>query len=340
MINKLIVLSSFILLQISQSTAQRKVLIEQFTNSGCPPCAATTPGIALYVNANLNSVLMLSYHTYFPYSDSMYYENSFQSDNRSSFYHVTSVPYSIVDGNYFNGNSAPLLPVLSQNINARLQAVPRYNISFLSSVVIGNSITSRAIFESSDNSNSPDSLVAHIVVVEKNVLKISYLAPPGNNSETEYPWVVRRMLPDQNGTMLINKSIHGRDTISVSTQLSNIKNLNEVRLIAFVQNVTTHEVYQSELSSPMLLNAVGETKAINMLFIPASTSSGDIKITLKDQGEAYLLSVHDLTGKTIYTKWIQGSKYEFIPASDWNKGIYLITLMNDKKAQTKRWVVE
>jgi hypothetical protein len=178
------------------------------------------------------------------------------------------------------------------------------------------------------------------VVVEKNVLKSSYLASPGNNSETEYPWVVRRMLPDQNGTVLINKSIYGRDTISVSTQLSNIKNLNEVRLIAFVQNVTTREVYQSELSSPMLLNAVGETKAMNMLFIPASTSSGDIKINLKDQAETYQLSVHDLTGKTIYTKWIQGSKYEFIPASEWNKGIYLITLMNEKRAQTKRWVVQ
>jgi hypothetical protein len=84
-------------------------LIEQFTNSGCPPCAASIPGI----DANLNSVLMLAYHTHYPYSDSMFYENSLQSDSRFPYYNATSVPNSIVDGYNFDGHSATLLAVIS-----------------------------------------------------------------------------------------------------------------------------------------------------------------------------------------------------------------------------------
>jgi hypothetical protein len=95
--------------------------------------------------------------------------------------------------------------------------------------------------------NATDSLVAHIVVVEKNVLKNSYATSPGNNAETSYGYVMRKMMPSTNGTVLLSKSMNATDTISINWNLLHIKDTAQLRVVAFVQNVTTKEVYQAQI---------------------------------------------------------------------------------------------
>ena len=240
---------------LTTTFAQRKVLVEQFTNSGCPPCAGNTPVVAAYVNSNLNTVLMLAYHTSFPYFDSMYFVNSFQSNQRVAYYSVGGVPNSRVDGNYFAGN---LVPTISTTIPARAAIAPRYAISFSPTNLSNNTVTINATFQSIDAMNQNESLTAMIVVAENNVLKSSYVCCAGANSETEYPWVVRRMLPDENGTPLINKQLNGIDLVNLNWTANNFKDLSEMRIVAFVQNTVAKEVYQAEISTPVIPTAVNE----------------------------------------------------------------------------------
>ena len=326
----------FIFLTFSYSIAQRKVLVEQFTNSGCPPCAANTPVVASYVNANLSNVLMLAYHTAFPYNDSMYYENSFQSDQRVAFYNVLGVPTSRVDGNFFSGNLVPSINTTILNAGA---VSPRYNITFTTSNLNGNAVNATVMFESTDAANNGEPLKAMIVLAEKNVLKSSYACCAGNNSETEYPWVVRRMLPDENGTALVNTNLNGTDLVSVSWNTTNIKDYNELRIVAFVQNNTTKAIYQSEISTPAYTTGVNEINNTQSLFniLPNITNS-NFTIETNSNSDVMQIKIIDVTGKIIYNDLINNN-FTSINAANLQSGIYFVQASNQYTTETKKLIV-
>ena len=158
---------TFLFIVMQFSFAQRVVLIEQFTNSGCPPCAAATPPVFNYVNNNPADVVAIGYHTSFPYSDSMYFENPAESNARVSYYTVQTVPYSIVDGNYYANFSSSFNTVIANTINTRKAIANKYNITNLNNTISGNVLNTKFVFESLNANNTNDTLRAHIVVIEK-----------------------------------------------------------------------------------------------------------------------------------------------------------------------------
>ncbi len=331
-------LTIFILfIGINLSFGQRKVLIEQFTNSGCPPCAGNTPVVASYINTHPNDFLMLSYHTSFPYQDSMYYENAIQSNHRVTFYSIPSVPYSVVDGNYFLGN---LVPTLTTTLASASTILPKYNISFSSSIRIGNSISTNLIFESTDTSNSGESLRAMVVLAEKNVLKSAYICCAGNNTEIEYPWVVRRMLPDENGTILNNTIQGGVDNVSIVFNTTNIKDLNELRIIAFVQNTVTKAIYQSEISTPVIATGITEleNQSDDLFQLAQSNTNNSISIKIKNGNENVNVKILNSLGSEIYFN-ISNSNEFTLSTADYKSGIYLIQVEGRNFSQTKKFIV-
>ena len=331
-------LTIFILfIGINLSFGQRKVLIEQFTNSGCPPCAGNTPVVASYINSHPNDFLMLSYHTSFPYQDSMYYENAIQSTHRVTFYSIPSVPYSVVDGNYFLGN---LVPTISTTLTSASSVLPRYNISFSTSTRIGNSISTNLIFESTDTSNSGESLRAMVVLAEKNVLKSAYTCCAGNNSEVEYPWVVRRMLPDENGTILNNTIQGGVDNVNISYTTTNYKDLNELRIIAFVQNTVTKEVYQSEISTPVTATGITElTNSSNDLFqLIQSNIDNSLSVKIKNESKNFNIKILNSLGSEIYSSNSKSNEFT-LSTANYKSGIYLIQVDGGNSTQTKKFIV-
>ncbi len=330
----LLLSANFVLFFIVTAFAQRNVLIEQFTNSGCPPCAGNTPVVAAYVNDNSDHVLMLAYHTSFPYLDSMYYENKVQSDARVAYYNVPSVPRSVVDGNYFSGN---LLPTLETTIETRAAIAPRYQINFFTSSLTGNTVTAQIVFESTDLLNENETLLARVVVAEKNVLKSAYASSPGNNSETEYPWVVRHMLPDENGIALVNTFLNGTDTITLSWTADNFKDLNEMRIVAFVQNATTKEIYQSEISTPLTATGVTEINTSNLGFnLFPSITKDDFTILLNQPAIGLQLRIFNLLGKEIYSLLLENKTLQTIRSGINESGVYFVQVGRESGVETKK----
>lgn len=336
---KILLLNCFLILLCTVAFAQRKVLIEQFTNSGCPPCAANTPVIASYVNNHPNNVLMLSYHTSFPYLDSMYYENPGQSDQRVAFYGVPSVPHSVVDGNVYAGASAPLVSNLNNSISTRALVAPRYAIRFLENKINGNRLNVTLELESTDSGNTGENLVAHIVACEKTVLKSSYLASPGNNSENEYPWVVRKMLPDEHGNLLSVTSPGQKDTVQVNWTINNVKDLQEMRVVAFVQNTMSKEIYQAEVSTPSNVTGIHENASHHgdLFEYRNLASEKTIRIHLLDPKRNDRIRIVDILGnELVYRNLNEGqSEYE-VSTISFSVGVYIIQVWNEEKTQSER----
>jgi len=329
-----------LLVAIISSIAQnRVVLIEQFTNSGCSICATHSPAVFNYVDNNSADVVAIAYHTAFPYNDSMYHENSIESDARVNYYGVAGVPYSIVDGNYYENASSVFVPQIATTINTRKTEAPLYSIVALNTGFNNGVLDGEFVFTSNTSSNTTDSLVAHIVVVEKNVLKSAYVASPGNNAETEYGYVMRKMLPNQNGTLLLHKAINESDTVSFSAILSNIKNLNELRIVAFVQNVTTKEVYSAFLFNPQITNIKEERKLDNTFKIYPNPLAKTFTVSATDGETFKSINIVNLQGAVVY-RYTSSTESSFTSLDiEISAGMYFIEITNDAQRFVQRIVI-
>jgi len=84
--------------------SQRLVLLEHFTQASCGPCATYNPSIHSLLVANPDKITSINYHTSWPGYDPMYNHNTVDNAARTSFYNVSSVPNSVLDGNFYNGH--------------------------------------------------------------------------------------------------------------------------------------------------------------------------------------------------------------------------------------------
>jgi hypothetical protein len=318
---------------------QRKVLIEQFTNSGCPPCAGNTPLIADFVNTHSDSVLMIAYHTSFPYQDSMYFENPVQSNNRVAFNNIVSVPRSVVDGNFYSGNS---VSAATTNITVRANVLPKYQITFTSSTLNNAQVNLNVLFEFNNINNTNDQLVGHVVLVEKNVLKSSYVCCAGANTENEYPWVMRKMLPDEFGTNLVNKQIGGVDAVTLNHTFNNVKDVAQLRVIAFVQNTVTKEIYQSEISDFTTLSTSIELPEtdINNFNFANPLNENTLQLQFTETSVEKIISIYDVKGIIVKSLISFNNKFENIDLSALKNGLYLISVNTNGKNKVKKLVIQ
>jgi thiol-disulfide isomerase/thioredoxin len=326
---------------ITATAQQRIVLTEQFTNSGCPPCASSTPTVLQYVTNNPATNVAIAYHTSFPYNDSMYFENPAESNARVSYYNVFAVPFTVVDGNQYNGSSASFIPGMNAAYTSRAAVASPYTITTSGTQITGNTLQGTFMFTSLQNSNAADSLVAHIVVIEQSVQKNAYLASPGANSETVYHYVMRKMLPGSSGTVLQNRQLNGTDTIPFTWNLQHIKSIAEVRVVAFVQNVTTMEVYQAAMSDPNDITGIAantNNTEFNLYPVPAH----DVVIAATAQPFTGSVTITDLVGRMapVTPLAVENANTVSIPLNGLTSGVYLVNFRNENGTVVRKIIVE
>jgi large repetitive protein len=319
----------------------RVVLIEQFTNSGCPPCAAATPILLNYIENNLQNVVAIAYHTSFPYSDSMNFENPIESAQRVNYYAVQGVPYTVMDGNVYSGTTASFNSSNSTQINARAAIAAPYDISMSSLNLTGNQLKGSFVFTSQSASNSNTDLRAHLVIIEKKVLKSAYAASPGANEETQYGFVMRKMIGGAAGSPIINKTLNGKDSMALNWTLSKIKDPKELRLVAFVQNNDTKEVYQARIFAPSIFVGVKELAMShkNAWEIFPNPSSGEIFLSFEENSNIESISILNQLGETVYQQSFVNSDKLIKMNTQLREGIYFVRVTSEANTSTKKLFV-
>ncbi len=229
--------------------ATRKVMVEEFTNASCAPCAAQNPTFDALMLANKSKVTLLKYQVWWPGSDPMYDQNTADVRERTTtYYGVNAVPYGIVDGinTGVAGNVDQTLIDNAAAISTPLEIKLDHNLTVaLDSIKI--SCTIKNVDVSAFN---PGNTVVQIAIVET----INFPSPPGTNTEQDFIQVMRKMLPNALGSSL--PAIPAGDSVTFSFCDSipdYIYEYGKIGVVAFVQNNTTKVVYQSELSEPKLL---------------------------------------------------------------------------------------
>jgi hypothetical protein len=91
-----------------------------------------------------------------------------------------------------------------------------------------------------------EEVVIQVVCVERSITQIN-----GENGETFFDWVVRKMLPDAAGTSFSNGITENEIVdVNVSWKPENIFDPNNMVVIAFAQNNITKEIYNVVMKTP------------------------------------------------------------------------------------------
>lgn len=320
--------------------AQKKVLIEHFSNASCSICGVYSPQVFAFAEQNKDNVVVLSYHTPFPYlHDSLHFENPSDANARISYYGVTGTPYSIMEGNFLRDASANLISKLPSKTTERLNNVPvTLPQVLISDLKLENGLaTATVVFISTDDIKAED-LRGHVALIERVVPKTAYLASPGSNSEQEYKNVMRRMYMPQTGYALQNKSTITGDTLKVSFATNTVKNLNQVRILAFIQNHSTKEVYQAQS-----LDAQNNPSGIKTIDgIDASwaydAQQKQYNVTFK-KAVTGTINISDISGKVLQSVAIDNVNQYTFSVEGFSNGIYIATIHNGNTQAAAKLIV-
>ncbi len=286
---------------VTPTPVTRKPLLEQFTSSTCAPC---TPG-----NANVLSVLSgysglyskTNYQMSWPGTGDPYY--TLEGLARRTFYGVNSVPSMHTDGSVgLNSNSFSVavfedaldVPAF-MNLTVMGTIQPEYTYEVDGGVLV--KVDSMYHFNAEVNINPivdmAAGMVAHIVVNED----LTY-ANIKTNGETEFHDVMKKMVPDASGTTLGAVVANDSTTVTQSHtfpgtyRLSNdagdpidhsiehsVEEWDDLRVVTWVQNPNTGEVWQSENAEVVMLDAIDNIE----------TDTVDGQVVYIVDGESYVM---------------------------------------------------
>ena len=245
MMKKLSILAFALLCTAALSAQhQRRVLIEEFTNASCPPCAAQNPGFNATVDANLQYLTPIKYQTNWPGFDPMNVQTQAEVGPRVTYYGVTGVP---------NGRQNGTLEVfpLSNMTAATIQAA--YNTLTPVTIALNHTLSPNAdsvyitVAVKSDAALTGN-LRLRVVVAEDEII---FASAPGSNGEADFYQIMRKMLPNATGTATGDFAAGETKNYSFAWKLDYFYDLNQMSVAAFLQNDTSKEVYQSERSEPV-----------------------------------------------------------------------------------------
>ncbi len=228
------------------------VLVEAFSNASCPPCAANNPQMNALLDNNTAKAISVKFQANFPGADPMNAQNPTENNNHRSFYGVTAVPGVMVDG--VTG------PINSGTINqGHIDAA--YNLGTDIDVQVSHTISAdfdsifiTATANNLGTSNLTGDIRLHVALIER---EINFPEPPGSTNEQDFYNVMRKMYPNETGTVLTGGlSVGSPQTITFSEAIpSYIYNYGEIAVVAWVQNVasTSKQVYNAAYSAPLAL---------------------------------------------------------------------------------------
>jgi len=241
-------------LQLADITVKRLPLLEVFTSSTCGPCK---PG-----NERLNTVItpidrsnytVLKYQQDFPGTGDPYATN--ETINRRGFYGINSIPRMEVDGGW-DGNASSFTKGILDDATSQVCL-----LSWQANYTVTNNTVQVTATIDPQADYTDKGMRLYVAILEKNTVK-----NVKSNGETEFEDVVKKMLPDENGTALdamlkgekVTKTFEytfpgkyrlpndgqAANRIKVTTENS-VEDMDNLEVIVWAQNSITKEVYNS-----------------------------------------------------------------------------------------------
>ncbi len=309
----LALLSVVFALKVNAQT-ERVMLAEEFTNVGCVPCAMQNPAFDALLDANADRVVAVKYHPNWPSAtDPMYPFDAEGNDARTTYYNVTTVPSSIIDGNrYYSVPSGVTQDIIDQ----LLGIPPRFEMQL--SVVADTLVPKLKVIVDGQALTSMIGDVRLLVALVEN--EVHYEIPPGSNGEKDFYHVLHQFLTEPTGLGLGSMDSVQQFAYEFDCDLPQNQSFNNLSVVAWVQNYNTKEVYQA-CKSNVVATAVEETVQEDMLVYPNPTES-IVNIVGGDQKVA----IYNMVGQCVFES--EGETMLCLDMKLYGSGVYVVKIGN------------
>ena len=332
-----------------ENLINKKPLFEVFTSSTCGPCKPGNESLTAVLDQYPEKWTVVKYQYYFPGTGDPYYTT--EGRTRGTFYgDVNSVPRLEVDGG-FDDHPSNLTNVLFE----QFQATPSY-VSITGDASLNETThTVNVTGNIKSYSNYTGSINAFIAIVEKKTTQ-----NVKSNGETEFHFVMKKMLPDANGIALgnvekgvdipINQSYtfpgayrlpsSSQDPINVATEHS-VEEFSDLAAVIWLQNMTTKEIYQSEVTDVATsIDENSDNFKVNLYPNPLTTN-GKIQFNLANPTLVSFDIINSI-GQKVYSSNAQfygaGTQTLEFDANTLLSGAYYMNLYLGDKVITRTFV--
>jgi hypothetical protein len=326
----------------------KKILIEQFTNAGDTACLTPNKDFNQLVNENNFDVIDLQYHLGYPKDDPFYLLNPVVADSRDSYYGVGQVPYAIIDGgrgfNPYYKFDFKLRNLKQDNINLAVLGDNKFEINLGSRFI--NDVLNINVELKALISIEQRMLFLHVAVVESEINGVV-----GGNGENVFKSVVMDLIPSPAGTYFDQSWDAGStESVTLDWDTINVFDQDKIRVVAYVQDEQTLEVYQVATSNPNASAPLGDNSSESNFNPGAFKAEGETNMDITSSFIIYpnpaeqntsiqfktpldqdiLINIFDNTGRIV--KQEKMNKKELaknISLTGLDAGIYMVKIENN-----------
>jgi|GEM_PF-979148 len=285
--NIIILLSFFVI--INSSYAQKKVLVEVFTNSHCGPCGSSYT----YMNNNINNKpikdsFIFVYHHISTYSDDKLFQESktFTTPRAQWYGNIQGTPTYVVDGKKLNN-----FTTIESEVNSQL--AKSTDVSVMTKVTL---IDNQLMLKTEISSMTAKNYLLNIAIVEDVEYK-------GRNGVSTHKNVSRALPTTFAGT---NISVNANQLYTSNNELNvaGIWNIDNISVVTWLQDPQTKEIINvQETNKSEFATKLGVEDVNNLNFIVYPNPSIDILNIEFDNvnniSEAASIVIYNLAGNRI-----------------------------------------
>jgi len=299
----------------TQTTTCRPVF-EEFTSSTCSICVGFNSGtVTPFCNLYGSQFSLVKYQMDWPGNGDPYF--TAEGGARQAFYKVTGVPALFVDGRPSGETSSSML----NELNADKAKATFFVISGLTPSYLGNTVTVPITVTPYVTGN----LTLHVIVVEKKTT-----GNVGTNGETSFNNVMMKMITGGNGLAIdFVSGVPYSNTFSFDMTGTHVEEMTDLKVIVFIQENSTKEIYQSAESEIPL--GIQNLTNDNISVFPNPAYNN---VTIKNASGS-TIALYDILGNQLIVKDNINDEF-MLDISGLTQGNYVLKIINGDNASSRK----
>ncbi len=324
---------------------QRNVLAEEFSSSTCPPCKTWNDNVynaALAGYNNFGDKLVVKYQVPIPVAGDP--SRNPDSDARRAYYGVNSAPTMLVNGREPEGYAT--ITTWADATNAYTEA----EADGLAAPALAEIVASADVDGQGNNTTITVNATINPIIdmnngnyrVQMVVSQKAYTFNGATNGDFNYKHVMRKMLPDPNGTAL-NTAAGGSQAVTGSFQFPvggvaegnyNLWN-NNIEVIVFVEDIDDMSISNASQAHLNIIG-LGENQTLAGVSIFPNPANNRMGIVIENNNNEVSVQLTNTIGQTVRKSTFSPNENIILDTQNLEMGMYVITVTAGNRSYTQR----
>ncbi|MFO7657992.1 MAG: Ig-like domain-containing protein [Bacteroidales bacterium] len=304
------------------------VLLEHFTNTTDTTSISSNTKLQDVFQRLNSDVVKIHYHTSFPGHDPLNRENPLVAEARVFYYGLIEVPYTLMDGGkdgFHRYDYYLKYPDISK-IQMQSLSEPLFDIDVttdFTTTAVNINLIIKALKTLEINEYT-----LHIAIIEKEITGVQSI-----NGESRFRDVVKALVPSPAGSYLHKEwTLNEKLELKYSWNYSkNVRRTDQLRVIAFIQDEGTREIYQSAIDRFDIVSSDQESPArssmVDYKVYPNPASDYAVIAFSSPLVEDFIMRIYSADGKMVENKKLEaGTMVYYLETMLYEKGLYFISL--------------